>query len=401
MRREEAQIRTQLYMTKLRAEKRAKQEVFNSMCRSQWERGAARRVVEEVAKAQEEELAFRKKQEDEKKEKQRRAAQLEALHRSRADPWEAIKNDAPIDIVREKLEEEYSRWTHQESKIFDVNSRHPDTGETLLETAVFFNHEDAVQHLLDMGAGANTVDSLTIKLTPLMLAARRGDRWVNVARKLCISGAKLDAQNVRGDTVLHVAARAGHIKMVKQLLSCRAGRRTDGTRRYFPDENNPASGGEDDGEDGDMMMSPSSNSRLLNCSLIERPPEAGAYGNAFFRMLAVPNYKAQKAIDLAEDEVIKAEIGRFQMACDAGAKLNDNDLKFLEIRRRHEIRKEEQRLAEDLAGGMFGSGLSLSPLIGVDSRPKSSERGVPDSAKLRRKLEEVKGKHRLRKLRNW
>ena len=71
-----------------------------------------------------------------------------------------------------------------------------------------------------------------MKSTPLILAARRGP-LVSVARMLCMSGARLDAQDVQGDTALHVAARAGHFQMVKLLLSCRGGRRTDGTRRYF------------------------------------------------------------------------------------------------------------------------------------------------------------------------
>ena len=404
MRREEARILTAMFMTKLRAEKRAKQEVFHSMCRSQWTRGTKRRFAEDEIKAQAAAIALNKKKEAQKAEVVRQAEALEALHRSRADPWEAIKHAAPIEIVRDKLHDEYARWMHQESRIFDVNSRHPDTGDTLLGTAVFFNHADAVQHLIDTGAAVNVRDSLAVKSTPLIQAARRGDRWIAVARMLCMSGALLDAQDVRGDTALHVAARAGHVKMVKLLLSCRGGRRTDGTRRYSLDEVNPATG--DDGVGEGMIMSPSSggggasNSRALARAHLDRPPESGAFGNAFFRMLAVPNCKARKAVDLAEDPGIKANISRFQMACDAGARINDEDFKYLEIRRRREIKKEERRLAEDLAGGAFGSGLSLSPLVGMGSRPKSSERGVPDSTKLRRRLEAVKGKHRLRKLRN-
>ena len=391
-------------MTNLRAEKRAKQEVFHSMCRSQWVRGIKRRSVEDEIKAQAAAIALTKKKLEQTAEMERQAAALESLHRSRADPWEAIKHAAPIDIVRMKLEEEYSRWTHQESRIFDVNSRHPDTGDTLLGTAVFFNHADAVQHLIDTGAGVNVVDSLAVKSTPLIQAARRGDRWITVARMLCMSGARLDAQDVRGDTALHVAARAGHVQMVKLLLSCRGGRRTDGTQRYSLEEGNPATG-EDDDDIEDIMMSPSSgggsdSSRVFSRALLNRPPVSGAFGNAFYRMLAVPNCKAKRAVDLAEDPEIKADISRFQVACDAGARLNDEDMKYLDIRRRREIKKEEQRLAEDLAGGAFGTGLSLSPLMSLGSRPKSSERGVPDSTKLRRRLEAVKGKHRLRKLRN-
>ena len=47
MRKEEAHIRTAMYMAKLRAEKRAKQEVFNAMCRSQWSTGQVMRSMEE------------------------------------------------------------------------------------------------------------------------------------------------------------------------------------------------------------------------------------------------------------------------------------------------------------------------------------------------------------------
>ena len=61
MRREEARILTAMFMTKLRAEKRAKQEVFHSMCRSQWTRGTKRRFAEDEIKAQAAAIALNKK----------------------------------------------------------------------------------------------------------------------------------------------------------------------------------------------------------------------------------------------------------------------------------------------------------------------------------------------------
>ena len=119
---------------------------------------------------------------------------------------------------------------------------------------MFFNHGDAVQHLIDTGADVNAVDSLAVKSTPL-IPARRGTAGLGCSHALHV-WSQIGRQDVQGDTALHVAARAGHFQMVKLLLSCRGGRRTDGTRRYFFDEINPASV-EDEGVEG-MVLSPSS-----------------------------------------------------------------------------------------------------------------------------------------------
>ena len=67
------------------------------------------------------------------------------------------------------------------------------------------------------------------------------------------------------------------------------------------DEINPASV-EDEGVEG-MVLSPSGGASASQFAYryMEPPPESGAFGNSFFRMLAVPNCKSRKAIDLAEN----------------------------------------------------------------------------------------------------
>jgi hypothetical protein len=144
MRHEEARIRTAKYMRELRAERRAKQEVFHSLCRSQWARGAARRREEETAAAAAAEKARAVEEAAAKAAEAKRVETLRATYAACASPWEAIRIGAPIDTVRRKLSEEHARWVHQEKKVFDVNSRHGASGagngaESLLGCAVFFN----------------------------------------------------------------------------------------------------------------------------------------------------------------------------------------------------------------------------------------------------------------------
>ena len=89
-------IRTAIYMTKLRAEKRAKQEVF-TYAHSQWNRSKTLPRINESPTSC---YCSRAEKKAEKEEVARQAAALESLHRSRADPWEQLAG-APIEIVRE------------------------------------------------------------------------------------------------------------------------------------------------------------------------------------------------------------------------------------------------------------------------------------------------------------
>jgi len=378
MRRSEAYVRTAMYMAKLRAEKRAKQEVFNAMCRSQWSSGKKQRMIEEKEERLKNEKTEEMKRDEIERKSEELAERIQTNLRLMTSPWEVIKHKAPIDVIHDKLTEEHRRWAFQEKKKFDVNSRDLITGESLVGNAVIFNHEEALQYLIDMGADVNQIDSLIIRSTPLIQAAKRGDRWVGVARILIQNGAKISAQDIRGDTALHIASRNGAEKMVRFLLSCRNGNRlpNNDSKQYYPrdiSENSENPVGEN----------------------IEE------YGQEFIRMISIPNNKSQTALDLATSTSVYESIKFFYEMCSNNADMNEDDLKYLKVRKRKILLKEQQRLAEDLSqngsSGVFGGGLVLAPLLGpMSSRPASSD--VPDSVKLRRRLEQAKQKHKMRRL---
>lgn len=372
MRKEEAHIRTTMYMAKLRAEKRAKQEVFNSMCRSQWVTGIKVRKVETERKQIQEEEERKIKLAEQKAAEEEAAEKRQISLRAMTSPWEIIKHNCPIEVLHDKLTEEHRRWAFQEKKIFDVNSRDSLKGESLVGNAVIFNHEGALQYLIDMGADVNQIDSLVICSTPLIQAAHRGNRWVGVARLLVQNGAKLSAQDVRGDTALHVAARSGAEQMTRFLLSCRGGPRRGDYRKFHAPDTTTESCERPEGE------------------------KSQDYGQDFLRMVAMPNNKSQIALDLASTPGCFEAIQSFQIACEERAELTDDDVQYLSVRKRRLLKLEQQRLAEEL--NVFGGGgLTLAPLLGpMSSRPPSGD--LPDSVKLRRRLETAKKKHKMRRL---
>lgn len=372
MRKEEAHIRTCMYMAKLRAEKRAKQLVFVSMCQSQWSTGQTRRVQEEKEEQILQEKINEEKLEIEKVKIIQRQEKYQNKIQHLTSPWDVIKHKGSTDVLREKLGEEHKRWAFQEKKVFDVNSRATDTGESLVGNAVIYNHPEALQDLIDLGADVNQIDSLTIRSTPLHQAARRGDRWVEVAKILVQNGAILSSTDVRGDNALHIAARSGSERMVRFLLSCRNGHRYNDQRRYhFPD---PLTESHErcEGEDPDM------------------------FGEDFWRMVACPNNRSQIPLDLAHNTGTFEAIQIFNQACGERAEMDDDDDKYLAVRRRRALKKEQERLAEDL--DVFGGGgLTMAPLLGpMSSRPQSGD--LPDSVRLRNRLEMAKKKHKMRRL---
>jgi ankyrin repeat protein len=374
MRKEEAHIRTAMYMAKLRAEKRAKQEVFNAMCRSQWSTGQVMRSMEE----KEERITKERVREEKESAKRANIAMLAEQRQIKlqtmTSPWDVIKHHCPIEILHAKLTEEHRRWAYQEKKVFDVNSRAVDTGESLVGNAVMHNHEEALQYLIDMGANVNQIDSLVIQSTPLIQAARRGNRWVGIARILVQNGATMSSTDIRGDNALHIAAREGSERMVRFLLSCRNGRRSNEQRKFYPPD--------------PLTESP------------ERPEgeSVNDYGQDFCRMIACPNNRSQTPLDIARNTGTFEAIQLFNEICSEIADMDDDDEKYLFVRKKRALKKEQDRLAEDL--NVFGGGgLTLAPLLGpMSSRPSSGD--LPDSVKLRNRLELAKKKHKIRRLKN-
>ena len=195
---------------------------------------------------------------------------------------------------------------------------------------------------------------------------------MGVARLLVQNGAKLSAQDVRGDTALHVAARSGAEQMTRFLLSCRGGPRRGDYRKFHAPDTTTESCERPEGE------------------------KSQDYGQDFLRMVAMPNNKSQIALDLASTPGCFEAIQSFQIACEERAELTDDDVQYLSVRKRRLLKLEQQRLAEEL--NVFGGGgLTLAPLLGpMSSRPPSGD--LPDSVKLRRRLETAKKKHKMRRL---
>ncbi|CAM9571478.1 unnamed protein product [Chrysoparadoxa australica] len=90
-------------------------------------------------------------------------------------------------------------------------------GQTLLHTAVLNSQQDILELLLTQGKlDPNAFDSVTNRMTPLMMALQRVNQPISIM--LVKHGAKLDITDANGDTVLHWAARSTSATAIRQLL---------------------------------------------------------------------------------------------------------------------------------------------------------------------------------------
>lgn len=85
---------------------------------------------------------------------------------------------------------------------------------TAIYDAVDQNHADVVLYLLRAGADPDL--HAAQQLTPLMLAAQKGDR--NMVRLLLAGGAKINTTDEQGRNASALAAMAGNLSVLKLLL---------------------------------------------------------------------------------------------------------------------------------------------------------------------------------------
>ena len=171
MRQEEAKQRTYILIKQMRAEKLAKHKAFVHMCQDKWAIGKEKKVVEEEKRIKENKENSKKLIEDAKKLKLKRESMVISKARDIASPWKAIRLDIDPSIFRELLQGEMERQVYQEKKQFSINSKCPETGETMPGNAVLFGKADILRYLLQMRADPNLCDNGINKTALLHIAA--------------------------------------------------------------------------------------------------------------------------------------------------------------------------------------------------------------------------------------
>ena len=116
------------------------------------------------------------------------------------------------------VEEARQGWWHEVTRRLrnngeDVNTRDPADGSTLLHLASADGRRRLVEELLERGAAAGAKDAKG--RTPLHHCAEHGSE--SVAATLVQGGASINEQDDTGATALAIAARLGHVRLVRWL----------------------------------------------------------------------------------------------------------------------------------------------------------------------------------------
>ena len=108
-------------------------------------------------------------------------------------------------------------------------------GYTPLHLAAYFQQEDAVRVLLDLGASATAWSTGEALAQPLHLAATR-PRNGAICRALVTAGADVNAPQEDGGTPLHRAAQSGDAETIEALLDLGARRDAESDDGFTPAE---------------------------------------------------------------------------------------------------------------------------------------------------------------------
>ena len=150
---------------------------------------------------------------DESKREAIKAEALAACVSSGGDVWDACRR-GDMDLVRSffihhgtamLLEGKKSRCHHKE-----------EWGRTLVHTAAWWGHTSILRFLLTLGADVNVHDTSVTRTTPLLEAARAGNR--HICEFLIRYGAKVKLSDSQGDNPFHWAARRGHGTLITAML---------------------------------------------------------------------------------------------------------------------------------------------------------------------------------------
>ena len=150
---------------------------------------------------------------DTEEELRAREQAVEQLKEYNGDVWDACKA-GDIDTVRnfflvhgsaKLLEGKMSRCHHRD-----------EWGRTLLHMASWWGNIKLIEYLCVLGADVNAIDTSCSRTTPLIEAARAGQRVA--CETLIRRGANIRHQDAQGDTAIHWASRRGWGTLLRSLV---------------------------------------------------------------------------------------------------------------------------------------------------------------------------------------
>jgi predicted lactoylglutathione lyase len=118
---------------------------------------------------------------------------------------ETVRNFFILHGTATLLEGKMSRCHHRE-----------EWGRTLVHTSAWWGHTNILRFLLTLGANVNVHDTSVTRTTPLLEAARAGNR--HICEFLIRYGAKVKIADSTGDNPFHWAARRGHGTLITAML---------------------------------------------------------------------------------------------------------------------------------------------------------------------------------------